>query len=373
MASHMAIQSLTTARAPFLGEYSYLGIEFRPYFPSISGDEVQVTSKQRCDLFQGRETGEPGRPLRPSCEDAFRSVHYQAKAHIELSGLDRNIGRSLNRIAPGWRKVDIPRLVCRDESTMVAFDDSWSLVSWSHWWTQNHNADPSIQVVLLHADDHKDLTSPFLLQVGQQWRDPLTDRIVSFADPASVASAVASGCIGIGCFIVPLLHAVRSLQVRHLCASASVPVTSLIEKDLCADIRFVPTAPRLALREESCDTQLPCEGGSSYSGTHDPHLWLSNMPQNAAILLHIDLDYFNDRYGGGVVAGRREPTEKEMIGRIDKFCEALSLSGLQHRIENTTIALSPGFCPSEYWQVLLKTLIAGLRQIGCRCLPELTA
>jgi hypothetical protein len=97
------------------------------------------------------------------------------------------------------------------------------------------------------------------------------------------------------------------------------------------------------------------------------------MPQNAAILLHIDLDYFNDRYGGGVVAGRREPTEKEMIGRIDKFCEALSLSGLQHRIENTTIALSPGFCPSEYWQVLLKTLIAGLRQIGCRCLPELTA
>ena len=367
----MAVQGLRAKCAPFPGQYSYLGINFRPYFPFSHEQDTQYPAQEVCDLFTGREIEDHGRDTRPSREDAFRSVLFQAKSHVELSQLDHNIWGSLNRIAPGWRTVDIPRILYRDDSTLVAFDDSWSAVSWSHWWTKDRRADPSVQVVLLHADDHKDLTSPFLLQVGEQWRDPLTNRNVSFADPESVASAVLSGSIGIGCFIVPLVHTVRSVQIRHLRAFALPATASRIERALSTDIRFVPTARRLAVREEPSDPQSETDDSGSYLSTNDTDLWLANIPNNAAILLHIDLDYFNDRYGGGWDAQEIEPTEMEMIRRVNHFCEALSGSGLQRRIENTTIALSPGFCPSEYWQLLLKTLTAGLRQIGCSCLRGL--
>src|SRR5260221_198120 len=176
----------------------------------------------------------------------FSSLLAEACAHRQLYELDPHLTNVVNSMACGWSVEDLPRLMYCNDSGIVAFDDSWTLFAWSLWWTHRHQADPSLEVVVLHADDHRDLVSPLLVKVerwlesgDERWIDLLTGRQVSLDDAESVALAILSGAIGIGTFMVPLIHSLRRVEIRHLCLGAKDNVKFGIGKSVTDDPRLL--------------------------------------------------------------------------------------------------------------------------------------
>lgn len=295
----------------------------------------------------------------------------EAAAHRQLYALDARLARTLRGVASGWRVDDVNGLCARGERALLAFDDSWTATGWSTWWSIERGADRAIDVVILHADDHKDVTTPFLMPDGDAWIDLLTGDPVSLRNPRSVADAVVSGAIGIGTFVAPWLHTWRRIELRHLRAGAQSERAALVP----TRARVEPLAA-VSADAESSEIWRPAiemtsagvADASLYIGTDDLQVWTADIPADAAVLLHIDLDYFNDRYGGGRPSGRREPTAFESLTRIREMSAALAAAGVPSRIEHTAICCSPGFCPSECWEPLLWHLRDALTRIGCPCI-----
>jgi hypothetical protein len=103
----------------------------------------------------------------------------------------------------------IPAAVRTESRLQLSLNDSWTLFSWSRWLAQcsSKGCLPS-EIVLLHVDDHDDLMSPRLWLDRGFWIDSISCQPVDLLKPETISAAIASGAIGIGSFIVPLLYSI---------------------------------------------------------------------------------------------------------------------------------------------------------------------
>ncbi|HVR96015.1 MAG TPA: hypothetical protein VMW27_05335 [Thermoanaerobaculia bacterium] len=264
---------------------------------------------------------------------------------------------------------DIHLGVRLEEGFQLALDDGWTLLSWSSW-LQERPAPQGLSV--LHLDSHADLMSPRLSRAGGGWTDLMTGEAVDLRDPLSVVAALRSNAIGIGSFIVPFVHDVPGLDLFHLCARGrmtAAPGVYAVEPVLDEDDRLFPGArrPRAALRRAS-DTELRRSpaGRSRYHLSDDLGELLAAIPPGP-VLLHVDMDYFNDRYDGRPdwqETVRHDPAPDDVLASIDQVFHALAASPVGERIEDVTVALSPGFFPAELWEAAIDRVRHGVRRLG---------
>lgn len=228
--------------------------------------------------------------------------------------------------------------------------DSWTLHSWSEWL--DRSGPQSAPIVILHVDDHRDLGSPRLFADPNGWRDPLTGGLVELANADSVARAIRSGAIGMGSFLTPFLHAFPTSEVRHLCQPPKSVETLDYRFDLLkqSDELLDLNARRPAIE------LVPIGRGTGpgrYRITPDVDDWLAEVG-DGPVLLHIDMDYYNNRYDGDSDWPDRrrklDPSLDVIIGKIDEMINALGRAGLASRLEDVVIAYSPGFFPGEFWR-----------------------
>lgn len=248
---------------------------------------------------------------------------------------------------------DIPFAVRQEPGLQVSLSDAWTLHAWSGWLARlaREGATPPA-ALLLHVDEHDDLRSPHLWTNDGEWMDALTGQPVALLDPPSVAAAIRSGAIGISSFIVPLLHHLPGLAIRHLRPSrpAGPPARYRLRPAVLADPALGPRARRLAVRPE------PDGPGSetlpSYAVSSDPAAWLCDLPPGP-VFLHIDLDGFNNRFDGDSAWALREarydPPQALIEAGIDSVFAALAAHEAASRIVDVSVALSPGFFPAEHW------------------------
>jgi hypothetical protein len=252
----------------------------------------------------------------------------------------------------------------RSGRILSALYDTWTLHSWSEW-LQGRDVGPTDSVVILHVDDHRDLGSPRLFRgAGGLW-DPLAKAPFRLDEPASVLSAIQSGAVGMGSFMTPFLHAYPSAEVRHLCQppkaarTADHRIVLIDERDTLLD----QTAMRPAIRLLEHPGAI---GSGCYRLTPDLADWLAELGPGP-ILLHIDMDYFNNRYDGDSDWSARpqalDPPLEAVTARIDDLVRALNQAGLGRRIEDIAIAYSPGFFPSELWCAAAERLIPALERL----------
>jgi hypothetical protein len=201
------------------------------------------------------------------------------------------------------------------------------------------------------------------LKTERDWVDPFTGVITSLSDPETVHSAVTSHAIGIGSFIVPWIDTIPDLEIRHLCPNAMTLTRTHLTPSSFRDERF-KFGERLAVQEHAAN---PSAADATYLATNKPGQWVADIPSDAAVLLHFDLDYFNNRFAGGLLGDNREPDLHEMAERTDALFQGLACAGIQRQIEHISVALSPGFCPSCHWEFLLERVKSGLTQIGLSC------
>ena len=283
--------------------------------------------------------------------------------------VDPDLDEGLRWWSPGTTAADVPFACRREARFQLSMLDSWSLVAWSRWLRDERDLDRLPRtLVILHADEHDDLASPHLVSTGRGWTDLLTGHEFDVFDPDSVTAAVVSGAVGIASFVVPLFHAGFTVQVRHLRATAP----------RSARPRTLGLAPgRLedpALGEgvfRPCVRSSEAEDAGSYTWTCSPAEWVRDVPEGDTVLLHLDLDYLNNRFDGSPRwasrSDRHDPPEPVVLRALDHLLSALRDSNTLARSVDTSVALSPGFFPAELWAAAVTRLD---KQLGASATRE---
>jgi hypothetical protein len=292
--------------------------------------------------------------------------------------VDPALDRGLTWWGPDAILGDIYRLVRRHGGFQLSLDDSWTLYDWSLWLSERHDRGVATdKVTILHVDDHTDFMTPRIARNGEAWLDLITGRPCDLTEPETVKGAILSGAVGIGSFMAPFLHRIARCDFRHLSQSVNrqVPdparrITLRTEQDTLLS----PGARRPSLVLEPWDAGHEEPTSHRYFATHRPDEWLEGL-QDAPVLLHIDMDYFNNRFDRdsdwhGASAPRHDPDLAAMSETMDELFDSLARSGMTPRIESVAVALSPGFFPAEFWQPLTERLAARLGAVVRAGLPR---
>ena len=265
--------------------------------------------------------------------------------------------------------TDIPFSFSRRRGFQISLQDAWTLLAWSEWLQTGSGTVPPV-LTLLHVDDHDDFMPPRLLAAHGGWHDAITGETFDLHQPVRVMSAIRSGAVGIGSFMAPLLHYCPEVHVRHLCATEYASQRKgphQVHPVFAQDAVLAPGTPRPAL-EVHPDYALTLEGtrGHPYLVTDDLKLWLHDLPAGP-VLLHIDMDYFNNRFNGDSdwrsVEARHDPALTEILERVDQLFNALDESKVSGRIVDCAVALSPGFFPAEFWEPAVERLETNVRHL----------
>lgn len=280
-----------------------------------------------------------------------------ARRHVD-PGLRRHLGL--------WGDIGLFEMAVarrRSGKVLTSLYDTWSLLTWSEWVArQRYGSDDPITI--LHVDDHRDLMPPRLAITENGIVDMITDAPFDVRQPDSVLAACESGAVGMGSFLTPFLHAFGNCDVRHLCQPPKVSITTdhAIAKTTVEDDLLRPGALRPAISlEEGRGT-----GPGRYRATPDLADWLADIG-DGPILLHVDMDYFNNRYDGDGDwidrVRRHDPDLTGVLDRIDEVTGVMRTAGVVDRIVDAAVAFSPGFFPSELWAPAEDRLRKGLSSL----------
>lgn len=278
---------------------------------------------------------------------------------------ERHIDPLLTDHLKGWAPGlgQMVEAVRRQGRVTTALYDTWTLVSWARWAAASGTRRDA-HLTILHVDDHRDLMSPRLFVGDGGWRDPIAGGLFDFGEPESVRRALGSGAVGMGSFLTPVLHAFPNAEVRHLCQPPKAASTALfeIQPHLQEDDLIDLDARRPAIRLHPA---VGC-GAGRYMLTPDISEWIENLA-SGPVLLHVDMDYFNNRFDGdgdwSERAERLDPPAEAVIARIRSVAMALRRGGVVDRIEDAIIAYSPGFFPSELWDAADRALRGTLGEL----------
>ena len=282
-------------------------------------------------------------------------------------GKERHVDPKLEEGLRLWGGIGLDQMAMaqrRSGRVLRALYDTWTLHSWSEWVArvQPGSGDP---LTILHVDDHRDLASPRLFRRDEEWVDPISGRPFDLELPDSVRSAVESGAVGMGSFLTPFLHWFPQADVRQLGQAPKIRETTdyVIGLGTEADDLLEPGAQRPAAMPVKAETGT---GPGKYRITDDLDRWVEEV-RSGPILLHVDMDYFNNRYDGdGDWRNRPEvldPGIEDVLRQVDRLTSVLRSAGLVSRIEDAVIAFSPGFFPAELWEAADHRLQEGLEEL----------
>jgi hypothetical protein len=249
---------------------------------------------------------------------------------------------------------NIPFAIQQKSNYQLSLNDNWTLYAWANWLKRRRQKGrPIDKVIVLHIDDHRDCMSPLLfLQEPGVYLDPLTNKRVTMEKPESILSAIESGAIAVGSFMPVFFHQIPNIEFRHLLPPHRMPmaykagaIKNQFEKDdlLCLDC----DRPTMVFENHGHSQHI-------YSPTADLATFLANIPPDVPVLLHVDMDYFNNRFDGDSDWKSHEyvhdPMAESVLLQVSEVFEAILASVPRKQLEDIAVALSPGFFPAEFWK-----------------------
>lgn len=256
-----------------------------------------------------------------------------------------------------WKKglnVDaIPFLVEQRSKYQLSLNDNWTLFAWSMWLDCRKSQGLSTEkVIILHIDDHRDCMSPLLFQQKNgHYLDPLTCNEVSMEAPQSIKAAIQSGAIAVGSFMPIFFHQIPGVEFRHLLPIHRIQTAHQpgnIKSSFEPDNLLCITCDRPGMTFESNETT-----GHYYHPTTDLAAFLDNIPSDVPVLLHVDMDYFNNRFDGDSDWHEHDvihdPSSAQVLENVVKVFQEVLQKVPKRQLEDITVSLSPGFFPAEFW------------------------
>lgn len=258
----------------------------------------------------------------------------------------------------------IPFLQKKTKYGRMMLHDTWTLVSWLEAFASTQFTD----IVIFHVDAHSDLMSP-KIGVNEEGFVHLTSKSsFQIFTPAEVSLGVQFGTIDQGCFVTPFVHTIKRTIIIHLVPKRSVFEAYHLIPTMQNDTVLWNGTPRLAIKTDPLKAQHI---------SHDISLYyqVSNLLEASSllktykypILLHIDMDYFCNRYDGQSDWYKHWNFEEDSIEMIllkmDNLAKCILDPEIKSRILSTDVALVPGFFPSEYWEKSVSHIETILNQL----------
>jgi len=234
----------------------------------------------------------------------------------------------------------------------LALDHCYALTQWSRWYAE-HSPDREQSILLVHFDAHDDLGSPSIVPIAElgQFRSLIDLSVMSISDVRSVNHFIHRGFIGIGSFILPLLHTLPNTQFIHVIPQGNEATWVRRQKEMVLDMEERAYGDYMAM---SLTTRRPMHGekGNRHSVQTNDLSFLQTIDHYGSVFLDIDLDYFCNVYDSNQPIGI-EPSPKVIKQRMDDVIAALHDSSILKNVEVLTLALSPDFFPSSLWSLAL--------------------
>lgn len=313
--------------------------------------------------------------LPPNDEDAFEflveyfngfHVDYDAELNFWNVSLKQEDFTYCENMEKGFDTLNITAAQCNDfciENSVncLCLSETWIPYAWSQFLTKKNVCN---QLTIIHIDDHSDLMSPFIVQSNDQYFDMFTKENVCFHTPQMMKKAIKSGAIYIGSMLTPIALSVPTTRVLHLKQNVSTSL-SVMKYSPYTDNMLSRGGQRIAI--SFCKTHNT-EEPSLYLQTSDPALLPQYILPDSTVLLHIDMDYFNNRYNGSSSwqterLGLDLPFFKQTV-LMDSICDVIGAINMMVPISCTYIGMSPSFYPSEFWGCGLRYMLASLDSKG---------
>ncbi|GGB72709.1 hypothetical protein [Blastomonas aquatica] len=281
-------------------------------------------------------------------------------------GTRRHVDPMIEAALTDWNSIPLSGMGLarqRSGSVLTALYDTWTLLSWSEW-AKRAGVTADDRITVLHLDDHRDLGSPRLDMIEDGLVDMITNQPFDVTLPHTVLAACESGAIGMGSFMTPFLLAFPNCDVRQLAQPPKVTETRdwAFLPSTYSDDLLRPGHLRPAILLES----VIGTGPGRYRATNKLDDWLDGIGPGP-VLLHVDMDYFNNRYDGDGDwpdrHPRHDPPLQDVVSHIDEVVAALKGADVLRRVEDAVIAFSPGFFPAEMWATAGARLGAGLAEL----------
>lgn len=257
----------------------------------------------------------------------------------------------------------LPQALKQRPHYQLSLNDSWTLYAWSQWLARRQRAgNLPEEIIILHIDDHRDCMAPLLFQQATpSYRDGITGEVVTLDEPTTIAAAINSGAIAVGSFLTVFLHHCPRVQLRHLFPphrTAAAHPAGAIQRVMEPDELRGADYQRPAVRFEDTDTNT----GLAYRPTDQLADLLADLPPGVPVLLHVDMDYFNNRFDGDSDWPQHEtihnPPAEQVLQQVREVFAAVLAAVAPAQLEDITVALSPGFFPAELWQPSIEEIEA---------------
>lgn len=242
------------------------------------------------------------------------------------------------------------------------------VISMVHAWAllapalaiQRRGGDPLPWVV--HVDDHTDLMAPMVEPASTPGL--LHDRVfgvdLNVGEPGSVSAAIRRGVVSKGNFLTAYLLAYAGCRVVHVGAELGEEAFPLSPEE---DVLPLGGQQIRCTKFRLARSQEPATGAFRQTRSLPPTLPLQ---AGGGIWLDIDLDYFCNRYNGDSdrrLEVARANEHDEVMQRVERFLGELAEVPWLPRIEAVSIAVSPGFLPSDHWAGVIPAVRDGVRKI----------
>lgn len=215
---------------------------------------------------------------------------------------------------------------------------------------------------VIHVDDHTDLMELIVRPSGKAGAlvDQISDAMIYLNNEESITSAIWRGALHKGNFLTAFVAGNPDCKVVHV-------------------KRFAP-ASDFALLEYSPTIEVAGRGVRGYglrrntSRGGETAVWFQRrslprelpLASGGGVWLDIDMDFFCNRWNGdsdrrGVSTPNAEAARIDK--RIGRLLRDLSRATWLPDVLAVSVAVSPGFFPSEYWRTAVASLENGLKSI----------
>lgn len=268
----------------------------------------------------------------------------------------------------GINEKDVLNYFILEPKGIFCLLESWIPLGWSYFFSITNKVPKNLTVI--HLDDHSDLMAPQIsVDDKGNWNDMFTGRKINFTAPESIKKAIESGAITLGSILTILVHYIENLNILHF-KQNSETILRYIGK-MTENEGLITTEQK---RMSVATTRNPKQNAGKYLRTSDIYKIIQNIPDEDEIFLHIDMDFFNNRFNGSSDWKQRlkhDPNLEQQKKIIKSFCIAISKPKILNRIVHVSIGVSPSFYPSEYWKEGITYLLSELENIQLNMFPQI--
>ena len=214
---------------------------------------------------------------------------------------------------------------------------------------------------VIHVDAHTDRQAPLLSKGGTGTLvNEAFSRHCCLDQPESVTKVIDAGLVHKGSFLAAYMLAVPEGELFHCWEEAKLCSCRLAH----ASGEVIIGGRRIAHDYLVSSSASGPEMWQCHTGVALPDSMANPTgEQGNGVWLDVDLDAFCNRFDGDSDRQKQQGSMrelKELRTRVQTFLRQLRAAAWRTRIEAISVAASPGFFPSEYWEEVIPAVCDGI-------------